>query len=79
MGVLCCVTIHPLCKLSDYTVVGTALGPTLTMSMLAVGPGVSQTFSPGHQNRSTEFRSQDCSNHGSGPTVGAMGAAQTLA
>ena len=80
MGVLCCVTFHPLCELSDYTAVGTAYGPTLTMGMLAIGPGVSQTyFSPGHQCRSTEVRSQDCSNHGSGPTVGAMGAALSLA
>ena len=80
MGVLCCVTFHPLCELSDYTVVGTALGHTLTMGMLAVGPGVSQTlFSPGHQHRSTEVRSQDCSNYGSGLTVGTMGASQTLA
>ena len=64
MGVLCGVTFHPLCKLSDYTVVGTALGPTLTVGMLAIGPGVSQMlFSPGLQHGSTEVRSQDCSNH----------------
>ena len=80
MGLLCCFTFHPLCKLSDYTVVGTALGPTLTVGILAVDPGVSQIlFSPGHQCRSIEVRSQDCSNHGSGPTVGAMGEAQSLA
>ena len=80
MGVLCCVTFHLLCELSDYTVFGTALGPTLTIGMLAIGPGVSlKLFSPGHQHRSTEVRSQDCSNYGSGPTVGTMGAAQTLA
>ena len=40
MGVLCCVTFHPLCKLSDYTVVDTDIGPTLTMGMPAIGPGV---------------------------------------
>ena len=77
---LCCVTFHPLCKLSDYTVVGTALGTTLTVGMSAIGLGVSQAlFSPGHQRRSTDIRSQDCSNHGSGPVMGEMGAAQTLA
>ena len=54
LGVLCCVTFHPLCELSDYTVVGTALGHTLTVGMPAVGPAVSQLlFSPGHQHRST--------------------------
>ena len=80
MGVLCCVTFHPLCELSNYTVVGTALSPMLTMGIPTIGPGVSQTlFSPGHQHRSTEVRSQDCSNHGSGLIVGAMGEVQTLA
>ena len=80
MAVLCCVAFHPFCDLSDYTVVDTALGPALTVGMPAIGPGVSQTlFSPGHQRRSTEVRSQDCSNHESGPAVDAMGAAQTLA
>ena len=77
---LCCVTFHLLCGLANYTVVGTAFSPTLTVDMPAVGPGVSQVlFSPGHQRRSTEVMSQDCSNHASGPSVGAMGAAQTLA
>ena len=33
MGVLCCIIFNPLCKLSDYTVVGTALDPTLTVGM----------------------------------------------
>ena len=76
MGVICCVTFHPLCELSDYTVVGSALGHTLTVGMPAVGPGVFQMlFSPGHQHRSTEVRSWDYSDHGSEPTVGA---AQTL-
>ena len=80
MGVLCCVTFHPLCELTSYTVVGTALGHTLTVGVPAVGPGVSWTlFSPGHQSRSTEVRPQDCSNHGSGAVVGVMRAAQTLA
>ena len=81
MVVLCCVTFHPLCELSDYTAVGTALNHTLSMGMPAIDPGVSQMlFSPGHQHRSTEVRSQDCSHHGSGPSVCAMGgAAQTLA
>ena len=80
MGVLCCVTFHPFCELSDYTDVGMALNPTLTLHMPAVGPGVSQTlFSPGRQCRSTEVRSQDCSNHGSGSFMGATGAAWNLA
>lgn len=42
MGVLCWVTFHLLCKLSDYADVGTALGSTVTVGMLAVGPSVSQ-------------------------------------
>ena len=47
--------------------------------MLAIGPTDSQAlFSPGHQARSTEVRSQDCNSHAPGPTVGAMEAAQTL-
>ena len=80
MGVFCCVTFHPLCKLSDCTLISTALGPTLTMDMLPIGPAVSQAlFSPGHHRRSIEARSGDCSTRGSGPAVGAMGAAQTLA
>ena len=62
-ALLCHLT--PVCEVSDCTAVGTALCPTLTMSMLATGPGISQTlFSPGHQCRSTEVRSQYCSNHG---------------
>ena len=74
MGVLCCVTFNPLCVLSGHTVVDTALGPTLTVGMLVIGPGVSQTlFSQGQQHRSTEFRSQECNNYGSGPAVDAMG------
>ena len=44
MNVLCCVPFRPLCRLTKYTVVGTALGPTLTVGMLAVGPGNSQVF-----------------------------------
>ena len=47
--------------------------------MLVIGPGDSQALlSPGHQHRSTEVRSQDCSSHVSGPIEGAMEAAQTL-
>ena len=76
----CALFFHPFCELSDYIVVGTALSLTLTVVMLAIVPDVSQTlFSPGHQHRSTEVRSQNCSNHGSGPTVGTMRAAQSLA
>ena len=80
MNVLCCVIFYPSCELSEYIVVGTALSPTLTMVIVAVVPGFSQAlFSPSHQHRSPEVRSQDCSNHRSGLTMGAKGAAQTLA
>ena len=80
MNVLCCATYHPLHGLTKYTVVGTALSLTLTVGMLAIGPGDSQAlFSPGHQHRSTEVRSQDCSSHAPGHTVGGTEAAQTLA
>ena len=47
--------------------------------MPAIGPGDSQALvSPGHQHRSTEVRSRDCSSHAPGHTLGAMEAAQTL-
>ena len=47
MGVLCCGAFHTPCWLTNHTVGGTALGPTVTVGMLAIGPGVSQTlFSP---------------------------------
>ena len=63
-----------------YTVVNTVLGPILTEGMLAIGLGDYQAlFSPGHQCRSSEVRSQDCSSRAPGPTVGAMEAAQILA
>ena len=80
MNVLCFVCFRPLCWLTKYTVVGTALSPTLIVCMMAVGPGDPQAlFSPSHQCRSTEVRSRDCSSHSLGPTVGAMEAAQILA
>ena len=80
MSVLRCVTFHLLCRLSEYTVIGTAFSPTSTTGMLAVHPGTSQAlFSQCHQRRSTEVRSQDCSSRAPGPAVGAMEAAQTLA
>ena len=76
----------PLCPLSPIVqahkvhCVGTPLGLTLTMSMLAICPGVSQVlFLPGHQHRSTEVMSQNCSSLATGLTVGAMDAAQTVA
>ena len=47
MGELCCVPFHPLCEISDYTVVGIALDPTLTMAMPAIGPGVSDVVFSG--------------------------------
>ena len=75
MGELCCVTFHQLCELSDYTAVGTAVSLTLTAGVQSAGPGVSLAlFSSGHQYKSTEGRSQDHTDHGSGPTVGTMGA-----
>ena len=41
-----------------FTVAGTVLGPTVTVGMPAIGPGISQTlFSPGHQRRFPEVRS----------------------
>ena len=79
MSVLCYVTFHPLCWLTNYAVVGTALSPTLTMGMLATCPGVSQVlFSLGYQHRSTEVKYQDCCNRVTGPTVGAMETAQIM-
>lgn len=39
MSVLCCVTFHHCVSCSDYKVGGTALSPTLTVYMLATGPG----------------------------------------
>ena len=46
------------------------------MGIPVIGPGVSQTLLlPGHKNRSTEVRSQDCSNHESG-LMGIIEAAQ---
>ena len=73
---LCCVPFRPLCGLTKYAVVGTALGLTLTVCMPAVGPGDSHAlFSCSHWCRSTEVRSQDCSSCG---PVGAKEAAQTL-
>ena len=55
-----CTQLCPLldfCVLTKCTVVGAALGPTLTVSMPAVGPGVSQVlFSRGLQHRATEVR-----------------------
>lgn len=41
MNVLCFVPFRPLCGLTKHT----ALGPTLTVGMLATGPGDSQALS----------------------------------
>lgn len=38
MNVLCCVPFHPLCGLTKYTLVGTSLGPAVTVDMLGIGP-----------------------------------------
>ena len=66
--------------LTNYTVTGTALSPTLTVSMLAVGLDVSQAlFSLGQLCRFTEVRSLDCSNRAPGPTVGVTEEAQIMA
>ena len=47
MCVLCGVTFYLWCELSDYTVVGIALCPTLTVDMPVTDPVVSQMlFSP---------------------------------
>lgn len=80
MCVFCWVTFHSFCGLTKYTAVGTALDPTLTIYVLVIGPGVSQAlFSPGHQCRSIEVRTQGCSICAPGPTVGTMEASETLA
>ena len=51
------VTFHLLCRLTGHTVVGTDLGPTFTMNMLATGPGVSQAlFSPVQMHRGQDPR-----------------------
>ena len=77
VSVLCCVTFHLLCGLTKYTIVGTALDPTSTVRMSAIGPSVPQAlFSQGHQCRSTEDRSQDLSSRLPGPSVGVLEASQ---
>lgn len=79
MNVVGFVPFCPLCGLTNYTVAGTALSPTLTVDMPAIGLDDSQAlFSPGHQCRSTKVRSQGCSIHAPGPSVGAIEAACTL-
>ena len=58
------------CVSSHVTLVSTAPGPTLTMGIPAHGLGVSQMlFSPGHQHRPIEIRTQDCIQPGAGSTV----------
>lgn len=55
MGVLSCVTFHPLCELSDHADLGTALCHTLAVGMPVTCPGICQSLlSLGHQSRSTE-------------------------
>ena len=62
VNVLCYVPFHPLCGLTKYTVVGTALGPALSVGMQAIGLVDSPAlFSPSHCCRCTELMSQDCS------------------
>ena len=79
VSVLCCVTFHLLCGLTKYTIVGTALDPTSTVRMSAIGCSIPQAlFSQDHQCRSIEDRSQDLSSRLPGPSVGVMEASQTL-
>ena len=60
--------------LTNCTVTGTALSPTLTMGMLVIGPGVFQTlFSLGHGTDPLKSGSWIwSSDHRSGPTVGSV-------
>ena len=59
--------------------VGTAVVPTLTMGMMAHGPGVSQLlFSQGHQHRFSEVRSWDCIEHEAGPAVVLRGSSGSI-
>ena len=54
MDVLCLVHLYPLCRLTKYTIVGTALSPGLAMGMQASDPGEFQEmFSPGYWHGST--------------------------
>ena len=58
--ILCCVPFQPLCRLTNYTVAGTALSPTFSVGMLVTGLGIFQALlPPGHQCRSTAVRPQD--------------------
>lgn len=78
MSGLCGVTFS-LCGLTEYTVIGAAFSPILAVGMAVICLGVSQAFfSLGHQCRSTEVRTKDCSIYSPGPTVGYMEATQTL-
>ena len=72
MSVLWCDIFYPLCELSEHTVVGTALSPTLTMSMPANGPVSFRCF---HQATSTDPRKSGpriAINHVSGPKLGTL-------
>lgn len=78
VSVLYCVTFHPLCGFTEYTVIGTVMLAIGTV-MLAIGPGILQAlFSPGNQGRSTEVSSQACNSCVPRPVVGSLEAAQTL-
>ena len=70
-----------MCGLKEYTIVGTALSPTLIMYLMSVfGPGyLSDVVCIRSAVRSTEVRTQDFSIHAPKPTVGFMEAAQILA
>ena len=77
VSVLCCGTCHPLCRLTKYFVVGTALGPPqLWEWWQSVLVSLRHCF---HQNWSTEVRSQDCHGHASRHPMGAKEEVQTLA
>ena len=85
---LCSVVYHPLCMLTKYIAVGTALDPASAMGMQVIGLDVPQVLcSHSHQCRTTEVRhqersySQKISMHSctSGPAVEVIVSAQTPA
>lgn len=48
VSVLCCGTCHPLWRLTKYSAVGTALGPTSIVRMMTIsfGVGIPQALFP---------------------------------
>ena len=69
MNILCCFTFYPLCELTKFTFIGTA--------MLGTAPSVSQALF--HQATSAMVvRTQDCSIYAPETAVGFMVTVQTL-